>query len=247
MTAIKSRATGPLTSRPLRPQATGNWIVAKAEMVPLLDEVILGGFSCDCNGRTLVQINRTAALEGHVQIGVACQHDGVRGYEPYRRMPWSVEEYMIHRRDWDCEKCGRLIATLQMLDGVIVGLEVRCPLCWTHHAIDLTLSALPPDLRQSAFGIEPPQPLLAPPAYSALRSMWECIQRQPTNSFSFIAHSMRHDSGRIHHPASGASFDVAVDHLAQLEAARLVEDDDTISITKSGVIVCLREFGGAAA
>jgi hypothetical protein len=247
MTAIKSRATGPLTGRPLRPQASGTWVVAKAEMVPMLDEVILGGFSCDCNGRTLVQINRTAELDARVQLAVTCQHDGTRSYRPYRRMPWMVEEYVIHRQDWNCDKCGRSNATLQMLDGVIVGIEVRCPLCWMHHAIDLTLSALPADLRQSAFGIEPPQPLLAPPAYSVLRSMWECIQKQPTNSFHFVPHSMRHDSGRVHHSASGASFDVAIDHLSQLASARLIEDDDSISITKSGVIVCLREFGGAGA
>ena len=247
MTAIKSHATGPLTGRPLRPQATGNWVVARAEMIADLDDVILGGFSCDCNGRTLVQINRTADLDARVQLAVPCQHDGERSYTPYRRMPWMVEEYMIHRQDLECDACGRLIATLQVLDGVVVGLEVRCPLCWTHHAIDLTLSALPVGLRQSAFGIEPPQPLLAPPAYGVLSSMWGCIQNQPANSFCYVPHTMRHDSGRIHHPATGASFDVAADHLAQLTAARLIADDDDISITKSGVIVCLREFGGAAA
>ncbi len=247
MVAINTRSTGPLTSRMHRDQAIGNWVVARVDLSLAFDEVILGGFSCDCNGRTLVQINRTTDIDARVQLGVTCHRDGNRVYRSYRRMPWMVEEYMIHRQEWRCDSCEEVVGTLQMMDGVVVGVEVQCPICRTAHSIDLTLGALPPELRLSAFGIEPQQPLLSPPVYDVLRSMWECIQRQPSNSFNYEPYTMRHDAGKVRHIASGHEFETMADHLSQLSSANLIEDNETISISKSGVIVCLRQFGGAVA
>jgi hypothetical protein len=162
-------------------------------------------------------------------------------------MPWMVEDYMIHREAWLCDSCDGEIGTIHTLDGVLVGVELDCPLCRKKHRIDLTLGALPPELRQSAFGIEPPKPLLSPPAYDVLRQMWECIQQRPANSFVYLPYKVRHDNGQLRHTSTGQVFEAAVDHLVQLTSAKLIDDDDDISISRSGVIVCLREFGGAAA
>jgi hypothetical protein len=247
MVATNTRATGPLTSRLHRDQAKGNWVVARVDLNFASGEVILGGFSCDCNGRTLVQINRTADIDTGVQLGVTCHRDGNRVYRPYRRMPWMVEEYMLHREEWRCDSCSEVVGNLQMMDGVIVGVDLNCPICRTAHAIDLSMGALPQELRHSAFGVEAPQPLLSPPVYDVLRMMWECIQRKPSNNFTYQPHTMRHDTGRVHHAASGIEFETVADHLTQLAAAKLIEDGDTVSISKSGVIVCLRQFGGAVA
>ncbi|MEZ4523227.1 MAG: hypothetical protein R3A46_16530 [Thermomicrobiales bacterium] len=247
MSAIKTRATGPLTRRLPRLQSSGDWIVARVDDPYGFEEAILGGYSCDCNGRTLIQINRTTDIDARVQLGATCKVDGNRTYLPYRRMPWMVEDYMIHHEAWYCETCGEEIGTLCMLDGVIVGVELSCPLCMKKHDIDLTLGALPERLRLAAFGIEPPVPLLSPPAYEVLRQMWECIQKQPTNSFVYRPYKVRHDSGQLQHAPTGREFEAASDHIDQLSSANLIEDNDIISISRSGVIVCLREFGGAAA
>ena len=247
MTIPNVRATGPLTRMLPRAEPSGGWLVARVNLPVGIDEAILGGYSCDCNGRTLIQINRMADFDARVQLGVTCRADGNRTYLPYRRMPWMVEDYMVHRQEWNCETCNERIAMLHLLDGAIVGVEVTCPLCKKEHKIDLTLSALPQDLRFSAFGIEAPTPLLSPPAYDVLRQMWECIQRQPTNTFVYVPYTVRHDSGQLRHASTGKVFEAALDHLDQLSSANLVEDSDVISISRAGVIVCLREFGGAAA
>lgn len=246
MTATKTRATGPLTRRTSGTRTSGDWVVARVENPLAFDEAILGGYSCDCNGRTLVQINRTKDVDARVQIGVTCRSDGNRSYLPYRRMPWLVEEYMIHRQEWQCETCHERIGSLQTLDGVIVGVELVCPLCMKEHKIDLTLGALPEGLRYSAFGIEPPAPLLSPPAYEVLRQMWECIQTQPANSFVYMPYTVRHDNGQLQHTSTGKVIEVASDYIDQLSSAKLIDDDNTISISRSGVIVCLREFADAA-
>ncbi|CAN5646904.1 hypothetical protein BH23CHL2_BH23CHL2_03740 [soil metagenome] len=246
MTANNIRATGPLTRHVSRYRTSGDWVVARVDNPVGFDEAILGGYSCDCNGRTLVQVNRTKDVDARVQIGVTCRSDGNRSYLPYRRMPWMVEEYMIHRQQWNCETCGEQIGTLQMLDGVIVGVELACSLCRKDHEIDLTLGALPEDLRYSAFGIEPPAPLLSPPAYDVLRQMWECIQNQPSNSFIYTPYTVRHDSGQLRHTSTGRVIKAASDYIDQLSLAKLIDDAGTISISRSGVIVCLREFAGAA-
>jgi hypothetical protein len=250
MVVTNTHATGPLTRRlpsQERTQSSGDWIVARVSNPTGFDEAILGGYSCDCNGRTLVQINRTTDVEARIQIGVTCRADGNRTYLPYRRMPWMVEDYMIHREEWRCDSCREEIGTIHTLDGVLVGVELVCPLCMKKHRIDLSLGSLPQELRQSAFGIEPPAPLLSPPAYEVLRQMWECIQHQPTNSFRYIPYKIRHDNGQLRHASTGKEFDAAADHLGQLSSANLIDDDDDISISRSGVIVCLREFGGAGA
>ncbi len=253
MTLTNTRATGPLTSRlPTLARAdssrsTGAWIIARVNNPSEFSEAILGGYSCDCNGRTLVQVNRTTDVDARVQIGVTCRVDGNRSYLPYRRMPWMVEDYMIHREEWHCDSCDEQIGTIHTLDGVLVGVELTCPLCRKLHRIDLTLGALPQELRQSAFGIVPPVPLLSPPAYDVLRQMWECIQRQPANSFIYEPYKVRHDTGQIRHSSTGAEFEAAADHLDQLSSAKLIDDNEAISISRAGVIVCLREFGGAAA
>jgi hypothetical protein len=194
-----------------------------------------------------VQINRTMDIDARVQIGVTCRADGNRSYLPFRRMPWMVEDYMIHREEWCCDTCGEEIGAIHTLDGVLVGVELVCPLCRKKHQIDLTLGSLPPELRLSAFGIEPPAPLLSPPAYDLLRQMWECIQQHPSNSFIYLPYRVRHDSGQLRHASTGTEFEAAVDHLDQLSSAKLIEDADDISISRSGVIVCLREFGEVAA
>lgn len=250
MTLTNTRATGPLTSRlpaPGRKQSNGDWVIARVSSPVDYDEAILGGYSCDCNGRTLVQINRTTDFDARVQIGVTCHVDGNRSYLPYRRMPWMVEDYMIHREDWHCDACDEVVGVVHKLDGVLVGVELNCPLCRTKHRIDLTLGSLPQELRHSAFGIAPPAPLLSPPAYDVLRKMWECIQRKPSNSFVYLPYRVRHDTGQVRHASTGVEFEAAADHLDQLSTAKLIDDNDAISISRAGVIVCLREFGGAAA
>jgi hypothetical protein len=250
MTITNTRATGPLTRRlpsQQRTQSTGDWIVARISNPSGFEEAILGGYSCDCNGRTLVQINRTTDVDARVQLGVTCRTDGNRSYLTFRRMPWMVEDYMIHREAWYCDSCEDEIGTIHTLDGVLVGVELTCPLCMKKHRIDLSLGSLPQELRLSAFGIEPPVPLLSPPAYEVLRQMWECIQKQPTNTFTYMPYKVRHDNGQLRHISTGATFDAAVDHLEQLSSANLIEDADEISISRSGVIVCLREFGDVAA
>lgn len=250
MMLTNTRATGPLTRRlpsRERTQSSGDWIIARVSNPTEFDEAILGGYSCDCNGRTLVQINRTPDIDARVQIGVTCRADGNRSYLPYRRMPWMVEDYMIHREEWYCDTCNEEIGTIHTLDGVLVGVELTCPLCRKKHRIDLTLGSLPQELRQSAFGIDPPAPLLSPPAYDVLRQMWECIQRQPANSFVYLPYKIRHDTGQVRHASTGTEFEAAADHLEQLSSAKLIEDAEIISISRAGVIVCLREFGGAAA
>ena len=248
MILTNNRATGPLTSRlPNKPNKPtgGDWLVARVENPNAFAEAILGGYSCDCNGRTLLQINRTTDFEARVQLGATCHNDGNRTYLPYRRMPWMVEEYMVNRETWLCDSCDREIGNLQTLDGVVVGVELECPLCHAEHVIDLTLSALPERLKLSAFGIEPPAALLAPPAYAVLKQMWECIQDSPSNRFVYLPYTVRHDMGQVQHIESGKEFEASVDHITQLSAAKLIEDGEHISISRSGVIVCLRDFGGS--
>ncbi len=249
MIATNTRATGPLTRRlpsQDQTQSSGEWVVARVSNPTGFEEAILGGYSCDCNGRTLVQINRTTDVDARVQIGVSCRSDGNRSYLPYRRMPWMVEDYMIHREEWHCDTCNDKIGTIHTLDGVLVGVELDCPLCKKKHQIDLTLGSLPQELRLSAFGVEPPAPLMSPPAYDVLRQMWECFQALPINSFVYVPYKVRHDNGQLRHATTGKEIEAAVDHLEQLAAANLIEDDDIITISRAGVLVCLREFGGAA-
>ncbi len=245
MLTTNLRATGPLTSLLSLDERGGNWSIAGAAKSSTPKYGLLAGFTCDCNRHTLAQITRSDDIEIGLQLGITCHRDGRHAYRPYARTPWMVENYAILKQEWRCDRCSEVIGQVGTLDGVVVSLDVRCPICETAHAIDLAIGALPPDLRALAFQIDPPRPLVSPPAYGVLRWMWECIQKHQTNTFSYNPYTVRYDSGRLCHAASGTEFEAATDHLVQLTAADLVLDDDALSISRSGVIVCLREFGGA--
>ena len=243
MILTSTHATRPLSAAHLPQQATGAWRVESVQPEPRFEAALLASFTCSCNGNTLLQIHRATDFDAPVQLVLTCSHDGDRVSLPYRRMPWVVEDYMRVPRAVTCGACGANVATLLVFDGVPVGVELACPLCNAEHAINLTLSALPAELRHAAFGLAPPRPMLSPPVYAVLRMMWECIQRQPANSFSFAPYTLRDDSGVLRHDATGIDAEVAIDHLGELLNAGLIEEGHTIAISKSGVIVCLREFG----
>lgn len=171
MTAALGSADSAPGSTDLVESESGEWVLVRGGTSCRFDAAILGGFACDCTGRTLIQIVRLAELDANVQIGAACRADGNWNYRPFRRMPWMVESGMVQHRDWRCDVCDGQIGTFEMLDGVIVGVEVACPTCLKRHRIDLTLGSLPQDLRFSAFGIEQPPALVSLPAYDVLRRM----------------------------------------------------------------------------
>ncbi|HLT20123.1 MAG TPA: hypothetical protein VKZ96_11745 [Thermomicrobiales bacterium] len=244
MISTTSRATRPLSSEQPRDDSHGHWRVASAATPHTSFEAApLASYVCDCNERTLFQIQRTADLDAPVQLVLTCSWDGHRVSRAFRRMPWVVELELRHRERAVCRDCGSETAELQVFDGLVVGVRLACPLCGAVHSVDLALGALPVELRLTAFGMEPPRAVLSPPVYAVLRMMWECVQRKPTNAFRFTPYTIRDDCGILRHDATGLDTEVDIDHLSELLTAGLIEDGDLIAISKPGVIVCLREFG----
>ena len=223
----------------------GEWIVARVDDPASFDNTILGGYSCSCNGRTLLQINRAADIHAPLQIGLTCRADGNRNFAAYQRMPWGLHQSMVRSERWQCDRCDSEIGTIHKFDGRIVGVAVSCPLCDVRHVIDLTLSQLPPELRRSAFGIEPPAVLISPPMYDLLQRMWDCTQKQPTNTFIYVPYEVRERCGLLHHASTGEQIEAPLDLLEGLSYAGLVDDEDFLSISQAGVIVCLQKFGRA--
>ena len=224
----------------------GEWVVARATNPTGYENTILGGYSCSCNGRTLLQINRTTDIDAPLQLGLTCRSDGNRTFMSYQRMPWELHRSMIRSERWYCDACEDQIGTIHKFDGVIVGVEVSCPLCDVRHVIDLTLGQLPPELRMSAFGIEPPPALISPPMYDLLSRMWDCTQKQPTNVFIYVPYEIRERCGLLHHASTGEQIEAPLDLLDGLSYAGLIDGDDSLSISQAGVIVCLQKFGRAA-
>lgn len=244
MILTTSRATRPLNAATPLERSSGGWRIDSAEPPhSSFEEALLASYVCGCNERTLFRIQRTTDFDASVQLLLACPRDGPQFARAFRRLPWIIEAEMRHPEPVVCGGCSSDLATLQLFDGLVAGLYLNCPLCGAAHTVDLALSALPAELRLSAFGIEPPRALLSPPVYKVLRMMWECVQRQPSNAFRFTPYTIRDDCGILRHDATGVDAEVAIDHLAELVLAGLIEDGDPIAISKPGVIVCLREFG----
>lgn len=235
------------TSLPTSSTDYGEWVIARTSGSTRFDNAILGGYSCSCNGRTVLQLNRAADIDAPVQLGLTCSADGNRTYLPYRRIPWFIHKALTRPEPWHCDACDAEIGTIKRFDGLIVGVEVTCPLCDVRHSIDLALGQLPPELRQSAFAIERPPAMISPPMYALLRQMWDAIQKQPTNSFVYVPYEIRERCGLLVHASTRAQIEAPLDFLEELVYAGLLADDDAISISPEGVITCLQRFGGSSA